>query len=187
MVVIRLARGGDKKNPFYRIVVTDKRNRRDGRYIEQVGFYDPMARGQATPLQLDMERMNYWHGVGAKCSERVTSILNALKRGEQFTAGKTIAEHKKEQASSADALHQKKREEEKKAALAAQAAADKEKAAAAKVEEDKIKAEKAAAEQSAEPTKDKADKAEQTAVADDKPADKKEQAAVTDDKPAEQS
>lgn len=75
MVTIRLARGGAKKRPFYNIVVTDSRNRRDGRYIERIGFYNPIARGGEIPLQIDRERAQYWLSKGAQPSERVASLL----------------------------------------------------------------------------------------------------------------
>ncbi len=74
MVTIRLARGGAKKKPFYHITVSDKRNARDGRFIERIGFFNPSARGQEEPLRLDMERMSYWQGQGAQVSPRVASL-----------------------------------------------------------------------------------------------------------------
>ncbi len=75
MVSIRLARAGAKKRAFYHIVVTDSRNRRDGSYIERLGFYNPVATGQAEELKLDRERIEYWLGQGAKASERVMNLL----------------------------------------------------------------------------------------------------------------
>lgn len=75
MVTIRLARGGAKKRPFYSIVVTDSRNRRDGRYIERVGYFNPVARGQEQRLTVDAERVQYWLGQGAQTSERVAKLL----------------------------------------------------------------------------------------------------------------
>jgi len=75
MVTIRLARGGAKKRPFYNIVVTDRRNKRDGRYLERVGYFNPIATGQADRLIVDRERVDYWLSKGAKASERVTSLL----------------------------------------------------------------------------------------------------------------
>lgn len=75
MVTIRLSRKGAKKRPFYHIVVTDSRNRRDGRYIEKVGFFNPLASGQAEELRIDHERVNYWISQGAKTSERVAALL----------------------------------------------------------------------------------------------------------------
>ena len=74
MVVIRLARGGAKKRPFYQIVVTDSRNSRDGRFIERIGFFNPTAQGQAEKIRLDAERFSYWVSQGAQPSERVASI-----------------------------------------------------------------------------------------------------------------
>ena len=75
MVTIRLARGGSKKNPYYYVTVTDKRNARNGRFIERVGFYNPLARGQEERLRIDMERVSYWKGQGAQTSERVDTLL----------------------------------------------------------------------------------------------------------------
>ena len=75
MVTIRLARGGAKKSPFYHVVVTDSRNRRDGRYIERVGFFNPVARGNAQTLDLKTDRIEYWIAQGAKPSERVAKLM----------------------------------------------------------------------------------------------------------------
>ena len=73
MVVIRLSRGGAKARPFYNIVVADKRNRRDGRFIERIGFYNPLARGGEEPLRIAMDRLTYWTGVGATLLNRSSS------------------------------------------------------------------------------------------------------------------
>jgi len=75
MVRIRLSRGGALKRPFYHIVVTDRRNRRDGRYIERLGFFNPIARGAEQRLQVDVDRAQYWLGQGAQPSERVAKLL----------------------------------------------------------------------------------------------------------------
>lgn len=75
MVVIRLARGGSKKRPFYSVVVADSRRARDGRYIERLGFYNPVAAGNAVKFELNQERYAYWVGVGAQPSERVASVV----------------------------------------------------------------------------------------------------------------
>ena len=75
MVTIRLSRKGAKKRPFYHIVVTDSRNKRDGRYIERIGFFNPMAAGQEEELRLDLERAKYWLSQGAQTSERVSKLL----------------------------------------------------------------------------------------------------------------
>jgi small subunit ribosomal protein S16 len=75
MVVIRLARGGAKDRPFYNIVVTDSRNRRDGRFIERVGFYNPIANEKQERVRLAHDRLNYWIGVGAQPSDAVAKLL----------------------------------------------------------------------------------------------------------------
>jgi small subunit ribosomal protein S16 len=80
MVTIRLSRGGAKKRPFYHIVVTDSRNRRDGRYIERVGFYNPIAAGGEVPLQINQERVQYWLSQGAKASDRVAGLIKQQQR-----------------------------------------------------------------------------------------------------------
>jgi len=76
MVVIRLSRGGAKKRPFYNIVVADSRERRDGRFIERVGFYNPVASGAAEGLRVAMDRVNHWKGVGARLSPTVTRLVD---------------------------------------------------------------------------------------------------------------
>ncbi|MDQ2916521.1 MAG: 30S ribosomal protein S16 [Pseudomonadota bacterium] len=75
MVVIRLARGGAKKRPFYNVVVTDSRNRRDGRFIERVGFYNPVAAGKEESLRIAHERVAYWQQHGAKLSDTVRTLV----------------------------------------------------------------------------------------------------------------
>ena len=80
MVVIRLARGGAKKRPFYQIVVTDSRNARDGRFIERIGFFNPTAQGQAEKLRLDADRFAHWVALGAQPSERVASLAAQAKK-----------------------------------------------------------------------------------------------------------
>jgi len=75
MVTIRLARGGAKKRPFYHIVVTDSRSRRDSRYIERLGFFNPMAKGQEVRLNVENDRVDHWLGKGAQASERVAKLL----------------------------------------------------------------------------------------------------------------
>ena len=81
MVVIRLSRGGAKARPFYNIVVADKRNRRDGRFIERIGFYNPLARGGEESLRIAVDRLTYWTSVGATPSETVSRLVkqNAAK------------------------------------------------------------------------------------------------------------
>lgn len=75
MVTIRLSRGGSKKRPFYHLTVTDSRKSRDGRFIERVGFFNPIARGQEERLRIDNERIEYWLSQGAQPSDRVAKLL----------------------------------------------------------------------------------------------------------------
>ena len=76
---IRLARGGSKKRPFYHLTVTDSRRARDGRFIERVGFFNPIARGQEERLRVDFDRIEYWQGQGAQLSERVAKLIKDAK------------------------------------------------------------------------------------------------------------
>ena len=75
MVTIRLSRAGAKKRPFYHLTVTDSRLSRDGRFIERVGFFNPVARGKEERLRIDRERIAYWQGQGAQLSQRVAKLL----------------------------------------------------------------------------------------------------------------
>lgn len=83
MVVIRLARGGAKKRPFYHLVVTDSRNARDGRYIERLGYFNPVARGSEIRLRVNEARINHWSTQGAKASIRVEQLLKELSKNGQ--------------------------------------------------------------------------------------------------------
>ena len=85
MVTIRLARHGAKKSPFYHITVADRAEKRDGRFVERVGFYNPVARGSAETLRVDLERVDYWLSVGAQMSERVSKLIKKA-RAEQAAA-----------------------------------------------------------------------------------------------------
>ncbi|MDO8266724.1 MAG: 30S ribosomal protein S16 [Moraxellaceae bacterium] len=80
MVTIRLARGGAKKRPFYSVVVADSRNPRDGRFIERVGFFNPVARGQEERVRIDTARYQYWVSQGAQPSERVAALVKAAAK-----------------------------------------------------------------------------------------------------------
>jgi small subunit ribosomal protein S16 len=75
MVIIRLARGGAKKRPFFNIIVTDSHNRRDGRFIERVGFYNPIAGEGEEGLRLSQERISFWQERGAKLSDTVAGLV----------------------------------------------------------------------------------------------------------------
>ena len=80
MVTIRLARHGSKKNPFYHITVADRASRRDGRFIERLGFYNPIAKGQSEALRVDLNRADYWLGVGAQPSNVVKKLINEARK-----------------------------------------------------------------------------------------------------------
>ncbi|WP_261843524.1 MULTISPECIES: 30S ribosomal protein S16 [Aliamphritea] len=79
MVTIRLARSGAKKRPFYHLSVADSRNPRDGRFIERVGFFNPLAKGQEERLRVNLERVEHWVSKGAQVSDRVATLLKEAK------------------------------------------------------------------------------------------------------------
>lgn len=91
MVIIRLSRGGAKKRPFYDIVVTDSRNKRDGRCIERIGNFTPVRRVGQPRITLNMERVQYWVSVGAQLSQRVSSLIKEYKK-ESTATGVTTGE-----------------------------------------------------------------------------------------------
>ncbi|CAB3764009.1 30S ribosomal protein S16 [Paraburkholderia solisilvae] len=81
MVIIRLARGGSKKRPFYNIVAADSRNRRDGRFIERIGFYNPVAtKGES--LRIAQDRLVHWQSVGAQLSETVQRLVKEAQKAQ---------------------------------------------------------------------------------------------------------
>ncbi|KZN48012.1 30S ribosomal protein S16 [Pseudoalteromonas luteoviolacea] len=80
MVTIRLQRGGAKKRPFYQIVVADSRFSRDGRFIEKVGFFNPLAAGQEEKIRLDLARVEHWVGQGASLSDRVAKLVKDARK-----------------------------------------------------------------------------------------------------------
>lgn len=80
MVVIRLARGGARKRPFFNVVVTDSRNARDGRFIERVGFYDPKAPEGRESLRFDLARLQHWQGQGAQVSNTVARLVKQFSK-----------------------------------------------------------------------------------------------------------
>ena len=80
MVTIRLARGGANKRPFYSIVVSDQRRQPKGKFIERLGFFNPMASTDEEKVRLDTDRVDYWIGNGAQPSERVAQIIKQVKR-----------------------------------------------------------------------------------------------------------
>jgi len=82
MVTIRLSRGGAKKKPYYHISVADSRFARDSRFIERVGFFNPVARGQEEKLRLDLERVDYWVSKGAQMSDRVSQLVKEARKAQ---------------------------------------------------------------------------------------------------------
>lgn len=86
MVTIRLARAGAKKRPFYHIVATDSRNPRDGRYIERLGYFNPIATGQEQKLNLEQERVDYWLSQGAQPSDRVAGLIKINAKNNAKTS-----------------------------------------------------------------------------------------------------
>ena len=158
MVKIRLARGGAKKKPFYSIVATDSRKRRDSGYIERIGYFNPVARGQEVRLQLEEDRLAYWISQGAQISDRVKQLAKEYKDPsirEKYLAAKTA-----------------KKASAEKAKLDAEAKAKAELEAAAKAE---------AAEEA--PTEE----APVAAVAEETPAEEAPVAAVAEEAPAEEA
>ena len=86
MVSIRLARAGSKKRPFYHLVVTDSRNSRDGRFIERIGFFNPIAKGAEEPLRIDSERLEHWTSVGAQQSAAVRKLVKQAAKAAPASA-----------------------------------------------------------------------------------------------------
>ena len=167
MVIIRLARGGAKKTPFYNLVVADSRNRRDGRFIERVGFYNPSAKAGAEALRVDQERVTHWQCQGAQLSDTVARLVKFHAKGpEHAIAAKAKdaakADAAKAKIAAAQAAKAKAAADEAKAELEAQAA---EKAAAAEVAEaEVVEAEVAAEPVEAAPAEAEAEVAEAPAA-----------------------
>ena len=133
MVIIRLARSGAKKNPYYFVTVADERRPRDGKFIERLGFFNPSASGQEERLRLDLDKLNEWVSKGAQISDRVqTLVKEALLSPEELKA-KLDAKKAKADAKKAAIEAKLAKEAEEKAAKEAAAKAEEE--AAAKAEE----------------------------------------------------
>ncbi len=171
MVKIRLARGGAKKNPFYSIVATDSRKRRDSGYIERIGYFNPVARGQEVRLQLEEDRLSHWISQGAQISDRVKQLVKEYRdpsiREKQLAKQAVKADEK---AKKIAAEEKAKADLEAKEAKEAAAAAAEEAVAEAPAEEAvaEAPAEEAAAEAPAE-------EAAAEAPVEDKPADEPEE------------
>ena len=86
MVVIRLSRGGSKKRPFFHVTVADRREPRDGRFIDRLGFFNPVARGQEERLRIDVEAVECWGEKGAQVSPRVKTLIKEYQVGAEATA-----------------------------------------------------------------------------------------------------
>ena len=148
MVVIRLARSGAKKNPYYFITVADERRPRDGAFIERLGFFNPTAKGQEERLRIDLEKLNEWVSKGAQLSDRVSALSKEAKLTPEEYAQKVEAKKAKIAA--------------KKAALAAKLAKEAEEAAAeeAPAEEATVEEETPAEEAPAEEESEEKDSSE---------------------------
>jgi len=146
MVKIRLARGGAKKKPFYSIVATDSRKRRDSGYIERIGYFNPVARGQEVRLTIEEDRLDYWTSKGAQVSDRVKQLVKEFKdpsirekrvAAQESRAAAVAAKLAAEEKAKADAEAAEKAAEE----AAAKAAAEAEAAAAEESTEENAPAE----------------------------------------------
>ena len=138
MLTIRLARSGAKKRPFFHVSVADSRMPRDGRFVERVGYYNPIASGQEVRLELDLERIDYWIGQGAQPSDRVLNLLKQNKETPEQTEQRLASKDLKRQKKLAKKLADKEPIEEAPAEAATEEAAPVEEAAteeAAPVEE----------------------------------------------------
>ena len=157
MVKIRLARGGAKKKPFYSIVATDSRKRRDSGYIERIGYFNPVARGQEVRLTIEEDRLDYWASKGAQISDRVKQLVKEFKdpsirekrvAAQEARAAAVAAKLAAEAKAKAD--EEAKAEAEAKAAEEAEAKAVAEAEAAAESEAEAPAEESSSEEESAE-------------------------------------
>ena len=135
MLTIRLARSGAKKRPFFHVSVADSRMPRDGRFVERVGYYNPIASGQEVRLKLDLERIDYWIGQGAQPSLRVLNLLKQNKETPEQTEKRLATKELKRQKKLAKKLADKEPVEEAAAEAPAEEAPVEEAAAEAPAEE----------------------------------------------------
>jgi len=180
MVVIRLSRGGSKKRPYFNVVVAESSKKRDGRFIERVGFYNPSAREGSETLRLESERIEYWQSNGAQLSETVDRIVKLNAKGPDGL----VAMKKKDEAK---ALARKNKKAADKAAKAEEAVSAEEAAAPAEEapkEEAAAPAEEAPKEEAAAPAEE-APKEEAAAPAEEAP--KEEAAAPAEEAPKEEA
>ena len=148
MVIIRLARSGAKKNPYYFITVADERRPRDGKFIERLGFFNPSASGQEERLRLDLDKLNEWVSKGAQVSDRVQTLVKEANLSPEELQAKLDAKKAKSDAKKAAIETRLAKEAEEKAA--AEAALKAEEEAAAKAEEAPVEEEAPAEEAPAE-------------------------------------
>ena len=181
-VVMRLSRGGSKKRPYYRIVVADKRSPRDGKYLEQIGMYNPLlAKDDEGRVKVDEDRAKYWLGVGAQPSDRVARFLDAAGLRERE------ARNNPNKAKPGDKANERAEEKAGKAAAAEEALKEAEEAAKNAPAEEEVKEETATEDAApAEAAKTEEAPAEE-AKAEDAPAaeETKEEAPKAEEKPAE--
>jgi small subunit ribosomal protein S16 len=147
MVIIRLARSGAKKNPYYFITVADERRPRDGSFIERLGFFNPSARGQEERLRVDLDKISEWVSKGAQLSERVQTLVKEAKLSPEDLQAKLDAKKAKSDAKKAAVEARLAKEAEEKAAEKAAEEAAAEKAAAEKAAEEVVAEEAPAAEE----------------------------------------
>ena len=153
MLTIRLARSGAKKRPFFHVSVADSRMPRDGRFVERVGYYNPIASGQEVRLELDLERIDYWIGQGAQPSDRVLNLLKQNKETPEQTEQRLTSKDIKRQKKLAKKLADKEPIEEAPAEEAATEAATEEEPAAEAAKAEEAAKEEAPAEEA--PAEDK--------------------------------
>ena len=184
MVIIRLARSGAKKNPYYFVTVADERKPRDGSFIERLGFFNPSARGQEERLRIDLEKLDQWVSKGAQLSDRVKKLVKDAKLSPEELQAKLDA--KKQKAEEKKALAEKAAKE----AAEAEAKAAEEAEAEAKAAEEAAEeapAEEAPAEEVAEEVAEEAAAEEEVAeeVAEEAPAEEVAEE-VAEEAPAEE-
>jgi len=169
MLTIRLARSGAKKRPFYHISVADSRMPRDGRFVERIGYFNPIASGQEVRLEIDLERVDYWIGQGAQPSDRVLNLLKQNKETPEQTEKRLAAKEQKRQKKLAKKLAEKEPVVEE-AAAAEEAPAEEAPAEEAPAEE--AVAEEAPAEEAAAEEEVVAEEAPAEEVAEEAPEEK---------------
>ena len=168
MLTIRLARSGAKKRPFYHISVADSRMPRDGRFVERIGYFNPIASGQEVRLEIDLERVDYWIGQGAQPSDRVLNLLKQNKETPEQTEKRLAAKEQKRQKKLAKKIAEKEPVVEE-AAAAEEAPAEEAPAEEAVAEE--AVAEEAPAEEVAEEAPAEEEAAAEEVVAEEAPAE----------------